>query len=507
MSEQILKIGDCRELIRELPNNHIDCIITSPPYYKMRVYRLQPLIYGENPLCHHEWKDYTIKGTDVSYSLCSKCNAFRGELGWEPTPDLFITHLIEVFEVIKPKLKSTGSLWVNLGDKWIDGDLALIPEQFAIGMKKKGWILINQVIWYRNNHMPESVKRRLTKSYELIYHFVKNRDYFYDLDNIRIPHSTATIQRISQPNVMNQKGGFKQDELRGNPTYGNASRCNKMVQSLAMKYGNANTGVNNKEPYQANNPHRTRLYGSIFSEVPEDCEQFGSPRAGTQKDKYSDSGSRTSEGLHENRWDEYFHPLGKNPGDTFFINTTSYSGSHFAVFPLDLIRLPIMATTPKYICKKCGKIRERIYKPLQPFPETDLSYESKYKGQDIGQTPQGFTRVNTLEREREASRIVAKKLYPDDQEAQQEYINYVHDHGGATRQEFIGYSDCGCNAGFDSGWTLDPFSGSGTVLEFCRKNGYNAIGMELNPTYGNLNIERAMLNVPQIKKLNNVQEI
>lgn len=71
---------------------------------------------------------------------------------------------------------------------------------------------------------------------------------------------------------MNQKGGFKQDKLRGNPTSGNASRCNKMVQSLAMKYGNANTGINNKEPYTTNNPHRTRLYN------PEDREQYASRR-------------------------------------------------------------------------------------------------------------------------------------------------------------------------------------------------------------------------------------
>ncbi len=545
------------------------------------------------------------------------------------------------------------------------------------------YFLGNGVLTHNSNAMPGPWKDRLTNSYEYVYHFVKKPRYFYDLDLIREPLSISSIQRISQPNVMNQKGGFKQDELRGNPTSGNASRCNKMVQSLAMKY-------NGK-----------------FSNISEDCEQFGSPRARTQrkpyavqertkefveyrenlptldelkqyinsyrtsknltiddveqkfgnmaahhwfsgecypspedwlklkeilglddeydevmtteyqrpsdkvnhplgknpsdawttsnskfltndqktsspgarsiltqrdgklttfvrtklqdcgqhlKDKLKESGYTTQEladiiGIKETTLSHYFrtdlsgqaipdqetwivlqdligignykdyvseefrsalpqsHPLGKNPSDFWNINTKPYLEAHFATFPEELVRRPILATCPKYICKKCGKIRERLYKSLPPHPETDLEYNSKYKTDDIGLNRQGFARSNSMEREREASRIVAKKLYPDDEEAQQEYINYVHDHGGATRQEFIGYSDCGCGAQYDSGWVLDPFAGSGTVLDFCRQNGYNAIGMELNPSYGKLIEERAMLNVPQIKKLNNVQEI
>ncbi len=525
MSEQIIKIGDCRELIKDLLDNSIDCVVTSSPYWQKRDYKTQPLL----------WED-----------------GWKGSLGQEPTPQLFVKHLVGIFTSLKPKLKDSGSIWVNLGDSYSsstkgdnrkpeefsgkvstlkfgeNGDncfgnpskvetglpdkcLCLIPERFAISMVDNGFILRNVIIWYKKNAMPGPWKDRLTNSYEYVYHFVKKTKYFYDLDLIREPLSISSLQRISQPNVMNQKGGFKQDELRGNPTSGNASRCNKMVQSLAMKYGNANTGINNKEPYTANNPHRTRLYKGKFTSNSEDCEEYGSPRARTQRKNdgtgYGGDGCgfKNHSGYYDGDGNLLVNPIGKNPGDVWIINTKPYSEAHFAVYPIDLIKKPILATCPKYICKKCGKPKTRLYKSI-PLPESSLSYDSKYKNNDIGQTSQ-TSRTSTIERERDESRTKAKELYPDDPEAQQEYINFVHDHGGATRQEFIGYSDCGCNAQFDSGWVLDPFCGSGTTLEFCRKNGYNAIGMELNPSYRELIIDRAMINTLHVRKINNAQEI
>jgi len=387
--KQEVRIGDNRELAKQLPDNFIDCLVTSPPYWRARYYDTQPLIYGGKPDCDHVWVETTtrlansgVEGhrneTSYTYATCQRCNVYKGELGWESTPEDFINHLVEIFDVIKPKLKDGGSVWVNLGDKYFDStckhdvlkprSLCLVPQRFAWKMIEHGWMCINEGIWVKKNHMPEPYKTRLTRAHEQIYHFVKNPDYFYDIDAIRVPHktkcSTSTIRKIAQTTDFGKTSAFNGDV------------------------------------------------------------------------------------------EHSYHPLGGNPGDVFEISTESYKGSHTAPFPLKLIKIPILATTPKFICKKCGKPRERIMK-------SETVNRTATNGWGNGAFYDGS------------------------------FGNSLH------RQ--VGWSDCGCNAEFDTGVVLDPFCGSGTVLEFCRQNGYNAIGFDLNPDYKPLIEERAMMHTPQLK--------
>jgi len=212
--------------------------------------------------------------------------------------------------VIKPK----GSFWLNLGDSYfsstrgsggspnnqgIGGAHAqhfdsikiteksnwlqpkqklMIPERTAMALQDDGWILRNSVIWYKPNHMPESVRDRLTKSYELFFFFVKSRKYYFDLDSIREPTT-------SQPW----------------------------------------TNTSNKEPYQNNNP---RKYVGKYD--PNVAETVSSPRA---RQATRDITS-------------YYNPLGKNPGDMWTVNTQPFPGSHFAVFPPELIEPIIKSSSP-----------------------------------------------------------------------------------------------------------------------------------------------------------------
>ena len=245
--------------------------MTSPPYWGLRSYGTDPQIWGGND-CEHEWgdsidrehftsdnKDFnarysgiaptkniqqgsteTIKNPNLvkdrikkqegggrsdggnSGNICRVCGAWKGELGLEPTPEMFISHLADVFDEIKRVLRKDGTLWVNLGDTYISGkgrykstahtisgkgrdeptankvdlgkvkdlwyqdkQLALIPSRFAIEMQNRGWILRNDVIWQKPNPMPSSVKDRMTNSYEHLFFFVKNKKYWYDSDAIR----------------------------------------------------------------------------------------------------------------------------------------------------------------------------------------------------------------------------------------------------------------------------------------------------------------------------------
>jgi len=139
---------------------------------------------------------------------------------------MYIDHLVTIFGEVKRVLKDSGSFWLNLGDtyysksggaetknpkrgmvirrkdnlntNWLQSkQKMLIPERVAIALQEDGWILRNDIIWYKPNHMPSSVKDRLTSSYEHVFFFVKSRKYYFDLDSIRVPQKDISIKRAS----------------------------------------------------------------------------------------------------------------------------------------------------------------------------------------------------------------------------------------------------------------------------------------------------------------------
>ena len=115
--------GDALTTLKTLPNSCIQSIITSPPYYKQR--------------------DYNIKN----------------QIGQETVIDEYLNSLIEVFIECKRVLKDTGSLWINIGDKYINNELLGIPWTLALQLKQS-WILRSDIIWHKPNAMPSSVKGR-----------------------------------------------------------------------------------------------------------------------------------------------------------------------------------------------------------------------------------------------------------------------------------------------------------------------------------------------------------
>ena len=197
--------------IAKLPDDSVDCIVTSPPYYGLRNYDCDNV----------KWDNW------------------EGQLGQEPSYKLYLDHLISIGEELKRVLKPTGTLFWNMGDSyagnmgkrsgWQDhkysatreegikngtsiflqadyGDiqsksLMMIPERFALKMIDIGFILRNKIIWYKRNGMPTSVKDRFGNKWEYIYFFTKSKKYYFDLDSIRKPLSQDSIKRISQKKV------------------------------------------------------------------------------------------------------------------------------------------------------------------------------------------------------------------------------------------------------------------------------------------------------------------
>lgn len=194
--KHLIECGDTLELIRQVPLASIDLLVTSPPYWAKRKYN------GE------------------------------GEIGSEETPEEYVRCLADFFEVLRPYLKPEANVFINVGDtyfgsgagawnKYLDGDgnitqaqkdrkekyfttkplqpkikqngrlyqnkqLLLIPSRFAIEMQEYGWLLRDDIIWHKPNRIPASVTDRFNNTYEHIFHFVLQKNYFFNLDAVKV---------------------------------------------------------------------------------------------------------------------------------------------------------------------------------------------------------------------------------------------------------------------------------------------------------------------------------
>ena len=157
--------GDAIEKLKKLPEESVDLVVTSPPYYQLRD-------YGE-----------------------------EGQIGLEKSLKDFIKNLTKIGDEIHRVLKSTGSFYLNLGDTYAGGSAnkkstfsnkckMLIPHKVASSLIDNGWICRNDIVWAKPNSMPESVTDRRSTKFEYVFHFVKQQDYYYDLDSIRVPNET-----------------------------------------------------------------------------------------------------------------------------------------------------------------------------------------------------------------------------------------------------------------------------------------------------------------------------
>ncbi len=216
--------GDALGVIKAFPDESIDCVITSPPYWQMRNY------------------------------------GWNGQWGLENTYHDYLQKLWVLMDEIKRVLKPKGTVWINLGDTYFGsgndsgkkkgrlaqnirkakvGEVApvkanahpdnklkkkcqvLIPHRFAIGCIERGWILRNDIIWAKPNGAPESVRDRFSKRHEYIFLFAKQGDYYFDLDAVREQHKETSHLRNKYPQIAfggdskNKKAGFGKGKKNG----------------------------------------------------------------------------------------------------------------------------------------------------------------------------------------------------------------------------------------------------------------------------------------------------
>lgn len=282
----------CLETLKRMPDNFLDCVITSPPYWQLRDY------------------------------------GYEGQWGLEPTFQEYLEHLWEMMDEIYRVLKPTGTVWVNLGDtyargkrakdgtnhtvskskehhiepnskpdyKGLDKCLLLIPHRFAIGCIDRGWIVRNDIIWAKRNGMPESVTDRFSKKHEYFFLLVKSEKYYFDLDAIRDKVSSSTIERYNY--------GWKGNEERSF-TEGKQNNFSKFMSDSDAKERAIEKGKNPGDvsdfwdiPTKSNSDSHYAQYSDSLLKKP---ILAGCPEGGIIYDPFMGSGSTAEAALRANR--------------------------------------------------------------------------------------------------------------------------------------------------------------------------------------------------------------
>jgi DNA modification methylase len=228
VSVRILQ-GDCRDVLKTLPDESVHCVVTSPPYWGLR--------------------DYGV----------------AGQLGLESTPQEYIEKMVAVFREVRRVLRSDGTLWLNMGDSYVanrgntsakpgydnkaaaghanlanrkhkiggDGlkekDLVGIPWMLAFALRADGWWLRQDIIWSKPNPMPESVRDRCTKAHEYIFLLAKSERYWYDSVAIQEAASGWNGSTFDGPRDLEVRpntgrkprgGGFSRSYAEAQPDHG-----------------------------------------------------------------------------------------------------------------------------------------------------------------------------------------------------------------------------------------------------------------------------------------------
>jgi len=322
----MILIGDVRERLKELPDQSVNCCVTSPPYWGLRDYGTASWDGGDSS-CDHQGKPMATKaninrncgtGNDVKNAkameffkdICGKCGAKRidSQIGLEQTPDAFVAELVAVFREVKRVLRDDGTLWLNIGDSYASTkegntngtagkvkqkagvndnarkrtvpiglktkDLVGIPWMLAFALRADGWYLRQDIIWHKPNPMPESVTDRCTKSHEYIFLLSKSPRYYFDNEAIKEPASTPPASRNRNAEGYNPSYPDGDRFSPGERVYGADGKRNKRdVWTVTTK------------PYK----------GAHFATFPPDlitpCILAGCPEGGTVLDPFFGAGT------------------------------------------------------------------------------------------------------------------------------------------------------------------------------------------------------------------------
>jgi DNA modification methylase len=503
--------GDSRQL--PLPDESVQCVVTSPPYWGLRKYSGdQDLVWGDNH-CEHQWGEILVKQgahkagetnpglegytkdrnqwSNSQGRFCSLCGGWRGALGLEPTPEMYVSHIVEIFQEVKRVLRKDGVAFVNIGDTyagspsghpswdgWQTGgikdasrnyekrstvvsnlkpkDLCLIPFHLAIALHEHGWWIRSVICWSKPNPMPESVN-----------------GWRWERHKIRVKvgkantGETSADRPLDAPNHPYRGDGWEVQALEGRlaSEYVDCPGCPKCLPNGGY--------VLRKGSWRPTESHEYILMLSKRDNYYCDAESVREPlseltladrRNASGRHIYSDSNWQDADKSSWYRANTFVNPqAGRNLRSVWTFPTTPYPGVHFATFPEKLPELCIKAATPEVgCCSKCGAPSVRVLDK---------------------KASQFSVRV----RDAKAGRGTAEEGY----KATEEEIAKYPDHPDPGYRQTLGWRpSCSCNAQKVPSVVLDPFCGAGTTAKVAKQLGRRFVGIDISEEYCRLSQKR-----------------
>jgi DNA modification methylase len=401
-----------------------------------------------------------IRGVGIWSAFCKRCGAWKGSLGLEPTPEMFVHHLVLIFRELRRVLRDDGCFWLNIGDSYcgykgdnyskagVRGtgeathvpkghdigtphtsamkpkDLMGIPWRVALALQADGWYLRSAIPWIKGNAMPEAVKDRPTTSHEHIFLLSKSPRYYYDLDAIRMPILETSLAR-------------------------NQYAWNSKQRTHAPK---ERRGEDHREPGDLfDESGRNRRTGDWFEDSIELLIEEAEAYIHYLKNFQNNGGLlHGSDGT----------PL------AIFANPKPFSEAHFAVFPDRLVEPLIKAGTPTKSCSTCRTPWQRKIEKSYTNP-VERNQESQDEGFMDGGKARKKGSLNTGE-------------FPT-----------------GVRVKTVGWEpgcDCESNKGkvqvTEAPIVLDPFLGSGTVGIVAEQLGRRWLGSDISIEYCQIALKR-----------------
>jgi len=476
MSIDVNKIycGNTLDVLKTFPDESINCCVTSPPYWALRDYGTDGVVWDGDADCEHEWGISKIHKTNLQVgnpefqrpwrknasgvsltNFCNKCGVWKGQLGLEPDFNLYIKHLCDIFDEVKRVLRKDGTCWVNLGDtyggnnsrgsnggragfgneregifsRFESKNLCNIPSRFSIEMQNRGWILRNKIIWHKPNCMPSSVTDRFTVDFEEIFFFVKNKKYWFE-------------QQFEGTQCQDTKG-----------------RNKRTVWKIPTQpFPDAHFAVFPEKLVET----------PIKAGCPKDiCTKCGKPREKIVAKK------------------EYIVDE-KEPSNKFKDGVVNSAGGRAFTTTVQRKYTPNQKEVALYLKSKI-KDKELLDEAFGQHTWTHW-IRTDESGVSLP-NPEQYIRLKDmleLDDRFDKEMLTTVKIVSDDK-------------GGKT--EVIGYTKCDCNVPFVPGIVLDPFMGSGTVALKALKENRRFVGIEINPKYIDMANERIRPLLSQTKLL------
>lgn len=288
-SRPLLLLGDALATLRTLPADSVDFVMTSPPYWGKREYE-------------------------------------NGGIGLETDYRDFVRALVAICSEVKRVLKPIGSFWLNIGDTYSEKGLVGIPWRVTFELvDQQGWTLRNSVIWNKVKGGMDNSKDRLANVHEDVFHFVKQaKGYYYNADAIR---SKPRESKVVNGAIVSATGV-------------SGVRYKRQIE--------LSTGLSKDEKYNA----LAELDSMLGDVAAGRASDFRMIIRGQQRATHSDSekvSGRAKELRDKGFYFLKYHPNGSKPGDVWDIlpEDTQRRDAHFAPYPLDLCRLPLLATCPE----------------------------------------------------------------------------------------------------------------------------------------------------------------